>query len=49
MTKPNRTPVAAKALSGVAKKAMSAASNSRCAFIFHQPRQPEELRKYRKF
>lgn len=49
MTKPNRTPVVAKVLSGVAKKTMSAASNSRCMFILHQPHQPEELRKYRKF
>lgn len=49
MAKPNRTPFAAKALSGVAKRTMSVTSNSRCIFIYHQPKQPAELRRYRKF
>ena len=40
--------VLAKALTSVADGMLSKAANSRCALIYHQPKQPEEVRKFRK-
>jgi cyclic lactone autoinducer peptide len=40
---------AAKALIGVTNKMINVAANSRCALIYHQPKQPETLKKFRKF
>lgn len=39
----------AKALTGVTNNVLSVAANSRCALIYHQPKQPEALKKFRKF
>lgn len=41
--------ITAKVLTAVANKALSVAANSRCALIYHQPKQPETLKKFRKF
>jgi cyclic lactone autoinducer peptide len=40
---------AAKLLTAAADKALSAAANSRCVFLYHQPKQPVEVKKFRKF
>lgn len=40
---------AAKALAALADKVLSATANSRCVYFFHQPKQPEAVKKYRKF
>lgn len=42
-------PMVAKALTSIAEKALVSTANSRCAFIYHQPKQPESLKKFRKF
>ena len=39
----------AKALTVVTNNALSVVANSRCALIYHQPKQPETLKKFRKF
>lgn len=39
----------AKALTAVTNNMLSVAANSRCMIIYHQPKQPEALRKFRKF
>lgn len=39
----------AKALKAVTNNMLTVAANSRCALIYHQPKQPEELKKFRKF
>ncbi len=39
----------AKALTNITQNMPSVAANSRCALIYHQPKQPETLRKFRKF
>jgi cyclic lactone autoinducer peptide len=39
----------AKALISLAKKSVIIAANSRCAFIYHQPKQPLEIKKFRRF
>lgn len=40
---------AAKALTVMADRMLSFAANSKCIFIYHQPKQPEKLKKFRKF
>lgn len=39
----------AKALATVANNMLCVAANSRCMLIYHQPKQPERLKKFRKF
>lgn len=39
----------AKILTVVGNKMLSVAANSRCMIIYHQPKQPDELKKFRKF
>lgn len=39
----------AKALTGITNNMLSVAANSRCMIIFHQPKQPESVKKFRKF
>lgn len=39
----------AKALTTVTQNMISVAANSRCMLIYHQPKQPEALRKFKKF
>lgn len=39
----------AKALTVMADKVLSATANSRCVLFFHQPKQPEAVKKFRKF
>lgn len=39
----------AKILTKVNDNMLSVAANSRCMIIFHQPKQPETLKKFRKF
>lgn len=41
--------VMAKLLKRAAEKELSTAANSKCAFVFHQPIQPESVKRYRKF
>lgn len=41
--------IVAKALTSVGNNMLSIAANSRCMIIYHQPKQPEALRKFRKF
>lgn len=48
MKKNEKKTVLAKALTSVAEGMLSKAANSRCALIYHQPKQPEEVRKFRK-
>lgn len=33
----------------LANAMLTSAANSRCAFVYHQPKQPAELKKFRKF
>ncbi|WP_243001025.1 cyclic lactone autoinducer peptide [Roseburia sp. TF10-5] len=49
MKKVNRKPMLANALTGVATAMLSSAANTRCAFVYHQPKQPTDLKKFRKF
>ena len=46
MKKTEKRIVLANAMSSIA---IREAANSRCAFVFHQPKQPCDLKKYRKF
>ena len=41
--------VAAKALTVIANHALSVAANSRCMVFFHQPKQPDEVKKFSRF
>lgn len=41
--------LAAKVMVTVANRMLSIAANSRCAMIYHQPKQPDALKKFRKF
>ncbi len=47
--KSNDKKLIAKALTAVTNRTLSAAANSRCHFIYHQPKQPDAVRKFRKF
>ncbi len=47
--KNNDKKLMAKALMAVANSVISAAANSRCAMIYHQPKQPDAVKKFRKF
>lgn len=49
MKRGNEKKVMAKALTAMSDKLLSTAANSRCVLIYHQPKQPEELKKFRKF
>lgn len=40
--------VSAKLMKVVAKKSAQAAADSRCMYIFHQPKQPEGLKRIKK-
>lgn len=48
MSKGNNVFVAKK-LVFIAKFMLSSAANSRCAFVYHQPKQPEDVKNFRKF
>lgn len=41
--------VAAKALTVIVNYVLSVAANSRCMVFFHQPKQPDEVKKFRRF
>lgn len=41
--------ILAKTLVKVADNALSAAANSRCMYVYHQPKQPDAVKKFRKF
>ena len=47
--KNNDNKLIAKALTGVTNRMRSVAANSRCVTLFHQPKQPDAVRKFRKF
>lgn len=49
MKKKNGKKMFVNAMTSVAAFAMVVAANSRCVFIYHQPKQPAELKKFRKF
>lgn len=49
MDKQNKNTLIAKTLANVAESALSSAANSRCVFVYHQPKQPKELKQFRKF
>ena len=49
MKKTEKRIVLANAMSSISKFSIREAANSRCAFVFHQPKQPCDLKKYRKF
>lgn len=49
MKKKNGKKMFVNAMTSVAAFAMIVAANSRCVFIYHQPKQPAALRKLRKF
>lgn len=49
MEKENKRTIVAKILTSTAKNALSVAANSRCAMLYHQPKQPLEVKKFRKF
>lgn len=40
---------AAKILTSAADRMLSSAANSRCIAIYHQPKQPENMKRFRKF
>lgn len=40
--------MSAKVLEVIARKAAGAAADSRCMFIYHQPKQPEGVKKLKK-
>lgn len=48
MEKTNEKKVFANAILSVANVMLVIAANSRCAFVYHQPKQPE-LKRFRKF
>lgn len=39
----------AKILTSAADRMLSSAANSRCIAIYHQPKQPENMKRFRKF
>lgn len=47
--KENKKPIVANVLSGIASSMLSSAANSRCAFVYHQPKQPKGVSKFQKF
>ena len=47
--KNNDKKVIAKALTAVTNGMLSVAANSRCYMVYHQPKQPDAVRKFRKF
>ena len=47
--KKNEKKLIAKTLTAVTNNVLSVAANSRCAMVYHQPKQPEALKKFRKF
>lgn len=49
MVKKKASKVMARVLMAASDKALSAAANSRCMLIYHQPKQPEGLKRFRKF
>lgn len=49
MKKENGKKMFANAMTSVATLTMVVAANSRCVFIYHQPKQPVALKKFRKF
>lgn len=49
MEKSDQKSKIATSLSFVAKTMLSSAANSRCMFCFHQPKQPKDLKNFRKF
>ena len=49
MKKKNGKKMFVNAMTSVAVFVMIVAANSRCVFIYHQPKQPAALRKLRKF
>jgi len=49
MKKLAKTPLVAKVLQSVADKSLSSAANNRCVFYYHQPKQPQDVKKFRKF
>lgn len=49
MSKENKINLVAKALEATAKGAAEISANSRCAYIFHQPKMPKTVKKLRKF
>ncbi len=40
--------ISAKLMRTIAKKSAQAAADSRCMYIFHQPKQPEGLKRIKK-
>ncbi len=49
MKKMNEKKRTAQIMTAMATAALTSAANSRCVFIYHQPKQPTELKKFRKF
>lgn len=49
MKRNNEKTVIAKALKTAADAMLSSTANSRCVFVYHQPKQPYEVKKFRKF
>ena len=47
--KKEKSNVLAAGLVKVSNKMLSSAANSRCMMLFHQPKQPEAVKKFRKF
>ena len=41
--------VLARILTSAAVTSLSSAANGRCAYVYHQPKQPETVKRYRKF
>lgn len=49
MKKDGKNENVAKGLVIAAKMVLSAAANHRCVLIYHQPKQPESVKKFKKF
>jgi cyclic lactone autoinducer peptide len=47
--KNNDNKLIAKVLTSVTNRMLSIAANSRCVSVYHQPKQPDAVKKFRKF
>lgn len=47
--KNNDKKLIAKTLTAVTNGMLSVAANSRCVLVYHQPKQPDAVKKFRKF
>lgn len=49
MMKKREKSMMAKTLTAVADSMLTTAANSRCILLYHQPKQPKDVKRFRKF